>query len=306
MITQSDPGTENFGIANTQTMFRQMHDPTLSGFVQQRWMRSKKNIIPEIAWSQLRHRFTPGFKALLDDGVKEGLYDPYNTLQKMLFRWLFIPWLQQELDSYVYRVNNTRKRHDKNKVLPHGIPELIHRCAADYGALDFKVTITPDAIDHVRQLYINPNHPVFDLVPASLGNFIEFCYDNLGCPPIHHSSIWMIYGRLLDLLQQCQGMPAILVELDNCVAGNNEDLPLIEGLEDLHEKEGYFGGVANGLGLQQEHLRELDRFLDEEPDHDEEDIDEDNNIDAGPSVWVECFTSDEGDSAEEVEVDGEL
>jgi len=34
----------------------------------------------------------------------------------MLFRWLFIHWLQQELDSYVYRINNTRKRHDKNKV----------------------------------------------------------------------------------------------------------------------------------------------------------------------------------------------
>ncbi|KAF8422295.1 hypothetical protein L210DRAFT_990031 [Boletus edulis BED1] len=70
------------------------------------------------------------------------------------------------------------------------------------------------------------------------------------------------------------------------VAGNNEDLPLIEGLEDLHEKEGYFGGIANGLGLQQEHLRELDRFLDEKPDHEEDDIDEDNDIDAGPSVWV--------------------
>jgi len=82
MITRGDPGTENFGIANAQTMLRQMHDPTLSGFVQHRWMRSKKNIVPEIAWSQLRRRFTPGFEALLDEGVKEDLYDPYNTLQK--------------------------------------------------------------------------------------------------------------------------------------------------------------------------------------------------------------------------------
>jgi len=113
------------------------------------------------------------------------------------------------------------------------------------------VTITPDAIDNVRQLYINHNHPVFDLVPASLGNFIEFCYDNLGRPPIHRSSMWTIYSQLLGLLQQSQGMPAVLVGLDNGVApaGDNEDLPLIEGLQNLHEKEGYFGGVANGLGL---------------------------------------------------------
>ncbi|KIK91877.1 hypothetical protein PAXRUDRAFT_55494, partial [Paxillus rubicundulus Ve08.2h10] len=53
LVTQSDPGTENFGIANAQTMLRQMHDPTLaaSGFVQHRWMCTKKNVMPEIAWS---------------------------------------------------------------------------------------------------------------------------------------------------------------------------------------------------------------------------------------------------------------
>lgn len=84
MITQSDPGTENFGIANAQTMLRQMQDPTLAsaGFVQHRWMRSKKNIVPEIAWSQFRRRFAPGFEILLDKGVDEGWYNRHNTLQR--------------------------------------------------------------------------------------------------------------------------------------------------------------------------------------------------------------------------------
>ena len=81
MVTQSDPGTENFGIANAQTLLWQMHDPTLEGFVQHRWMHTKKNIKLEIAWSQLRRRFCPGFEALLETGVDEGWYDPDNTLQ---------------------------------------------------------------------------------------------------------------------------------------------------------------------------------------------------------------------------------
>ena len=38
MVMQSDPGTENIGIMNTQTMLRQMNDPALQGFVQHRWM----------------------------------------------------------------------------------------------------------------------------------------------------------------------------------------------------------------------------------------------------------------------------
>ncbi|KIK92392.1 hypothetical protein PAXRUDRAFT_147444 [Paxillus rubicundulus Ve08.2h10] len=80
LITQSDPGTKNFGIANAQTMLRQMHDPALSGFVQHQWMR-KKNIMAEIAWSQLCCCFTPGFEALLEQGAEAGWYDTDNTLQ---------------------------------------------------------------------------------------------------------------------------------------------------------------------------------------------------------------------------------
>jgi hypothetical protein len=34
----------------------------------------------------------------------------------MVFRWVFIPWLQQELNAYRDRVNNTAKRRDRNKV----------------------------------------------------------------------------------------------------------------------------------------------------------------------------------------------
>ncbi|KIK76135.1 hypothetical protein PAXRUDRAFT_783066 [Paxillus rubicundulus Ve08.2h10] len=53
LVTQSDASTENFGIANAQTMLHQMHDLALSGFVQHCWMQTKKNVMPEIAWLQL-------------------------------------------------------------------------------------------------------------------------------------------------------------------------------------------------------------------------------------------------------------
>jgi hypothetical protein len=81
LITQSDLGSENYGIANAQTLLRQRYDPTLQGTLQHRWMRTKKNVMPEITWSQLRRRFTPGFENLLDEGVIEGWYDSADTLQ---------------------------------------------------------------------------------------------------------------------------------------------------------------------------------------------------------------------------------
>ena len=62
-------------------MLRQWHDPELSETLQHRWMRSKKNIKPEIMWSQLHRHFTPGFEAKLEEGVQQGWYDTNNTLQ---------------------------------------------------------------------------------------------------------------------------------------------------------------------------------------------------------------------------------
>jgi hypothetical protein len=44
-------------------------------------MRTKKNVMPEIAWSQLCCRFTPGYELLFDKGVESGWYDSNNVLQ---------------------------------------------------------------------------------------------------------------------------------------------------------------------------------------------------------------------------------
>ncbi|KIO09156.1 hypothetical protein M404DRAFT_55275, partial [Pisolithus tinctorius Marx 270] len=162
---------------------------------------------PEIMWSQLRRCFTPGFEALLEDGVQQGWFDINNTLQLMVFCWIFIPWLQQELEGYRERVNHTSKWRDRNKVLPHGIPELIFSSPEDYGALDFKFMVDKAALTHVRQLYIDLNHLVFDLVPGPLNMHLEECYNGLGHPPVTHLTVWDVY---LDLLHTVQDHMALL------------------------------------------------------------------------------------------------
>jgi hypothetical protein len=81
LVSQSDPGTENYGLANGHTLLRHLHDPSLEGTLQHRWMTRKKNVMPELGWSQLRHRFTPGFEDILDIGVNNGWYDPDVLLE---------------------------------------------------------------------------------------------------------------------------------------------------------------------------------------------------------------------------------
>ena len=161
LITQSDAGSENFGTANCHTTARHRLDPSLADTLQHWWMRNKTNIKSESNWSILRRDFTPGFENLFDEGVNNGLYDASDALERyeyclnlssactwrrydfsisLVFRWLAIPWIQAELDEWVMLRNRTAPRADRNKILPHGIPELIRNKPEKYGTLDFKVS----------------------------------------------------------------------------------------------------------------------------------------------------------------------
>lgn len=82
LVTQSDPGTENYGVANAQTVMRHSMDPSLADTMQHRWMHKKQNIKAEIVWSLLRHDWTPGFEDTLDEGVNQGWYKATDPLER--------------------------------------------------------------------------------------------------------------------------------------------------------------------------------------------------------------------------------
>ncbi|KIK77550.1 hypothetical protein PAXRUDRAFT_17426 [Paxillus rubicundulus Ve08.2h10] len=189
----------------------------------------------------------------------------------------------------------------KNKVLPHGIPKLIHTCAADYGVLDFKVMVNQGAINHIRQLYINPNHAVFGLVSPPLSACLELCYNELGCPPVEHEMIWTIYHSTLELIQQCEEVSVILVAIDANDTVENGEMDLLEGLHNLPETDYYMGSVGNGTGLQPEHLMALDAFEADEPHVDGNY----NEIDTEPLFFAE-FSDAEDDEHDEHCIDNRL
>ena len=158
LVTQSDLGSENYGIANCHTLIRHRLDPTLANTIQHRWQRDKMNIKAEAAWSQIRRQFTEGFENILDAGQNSDLYNADDTLERyvyfdsftlrhnqcercrLVFQWLAIPWLQAELDAWRRRFNSTPRRADKNKVLPHGIPDLITAKPYQFGTFNFKAS----------------------------------------------------------------------------------------------------------------------------------------------------------------------
>jgi hypothetical protein len=59
---------------------------------------------------------------------------------RLVFRWLAIPWLQQEADSYVYNHNTSCRRASRHKILPKGIPDAMFENPELVNARDFKVS----------------------------------------------------------------------------------------------------------------------------------------------------------------------
>ncbi|KAF8527657.1 hypothetical protein JB92DRAFT_3139803 [Gautieria morchelliformis] len=238
MVTQSDPGSENYGVANAHTILWHMLDPSLEGTRQHRWMRKHNNVKQEITWSQLRRWFTPGFEDLLEQGAQSGLYDPDNRLNALVFRWLFIPWLQAELDAWKDTHNTAPKRADKNKILPHGRPQLIFEAPHMYDSMDFKVGVTQDAIEDIRAYYAPSQDPVFHLVPPDFEPLVQQVYIRMGSPRIERDSIWEIYANMVTGVREvCNLTPPTALE-DAVVGSMGPALELAPGLHELAHGDG--------------------------------------------------------------------
>lgn len=198
-----------------------------------------------------------------------------------MFRWLFIPWLQAELDAYTYRVNHSAKRADKNKVLPHGVPTHIHHHAEDYNCVDFKVSVNPrylllnlndipwqvevrpEHVDTVEEIYAPSDHPVFQLVPDSFAEYAARFYATLGSPAITRGNVWDVYRTLLASFHALEAAEheAHDEEWNNSFTLGRDDqwdaMQLMDG-QPLVERENtpgtentpvYQGGVNGGAGL---------------------------------------------------------
>ncbi|KAG1871820.1 hypothetical protein DFJ58DRAFT_713774 [Suillus subalutaceus] len=160
LVTQSDLGTENNGIANGHTMLHHLQDLGLARTLQHKFRGDHRNIKPEIFWNQLRCRWTLGFEDILDFGLSAGIYNPDDALERLVFHFVFIPWLQHELDLFADKFNNTKPRFNMHKILPHGRPNDIFDCPERFDCRDFSVIVDNSSLE-VRKTYAPSDHPEF-------------------------------------------------------------------------------------------------------------------------------------------------
>ncbi|KAH8982770.1 hypothetical protein EDB86DRAFT_3085880 [Lactarius hatsudake] len=176
LITQSDPGTENVNVVYAQTALRHQMEPSLDG-----------------DWSV-------GFQQLLDEGVESGYYDIGDPLECLVFHFVFIPFIQQEVDAWVHQCNWTKHRSDQKKVLPNGTLMIILQKLHKWKATDYKVSISPEVFDEMEEKYAPPDDPVFKLVPHAFAVHANAVWMAMGSPQLQFNNAWEIYLHIRDAL----------------------------------------------------------------------------------------------------------
>ncbi|KIK32075.1 hypothetical protein CY34DRAFT_760918 [Suillus luteus UH-Slu-Lm8-n1] len=248
LVTQSDPSTENNGIANGHTMLRHLQDPALARTLQHKFKGQHRNIKPEIFWSQLRRRWAPGFEDVLDFGLNNGIYNPDDALERLVFHFIFIPWLQDELDRFAAKFNNTKPRFNMHKILPHGRPSDIFHHPERFTSRDFSVKADIHSLELVRQTYAPPDHSVFLLVPQEFFKQAAAFMKELNHAEITHDNIWDVYAELLMCFRSIEDEDHVqnIIATQPGVSGDGEELIGSEKM-DVVDLPPYIEGAGCGV-----------------------------------------------------------
>ena len=123
--------------------------------------------------------------------------------------------------------------------------------------------------------------PIFDLVPPAFENQITMFYEALGCPAVSSKSFWDVYSALLSAFHNLGENLQISESLKMADSGDEDHVPLLEGLKELRYGDGgvgdlgyiYYGGLNSPSRTEapvdseeevEEDLREFADFTDDE------------------------------------------
>jgi hypothetical protein len=132
---------------------------------------------------------------------------------RLLFRWLAIPWLQDELNVLVSKFNTTPRKKNRRKLLPHGPPDYIFHNPKAFGSCDLKVIcfypvylsilclgcqipVQKEIFNETETVYTCPDNSIFELVPPWFLDRVSTFYLHIGSPPIEFHSFWDVFGRI--------------------------------------------------------------------------------------------------------------
>ncbi|KAJ7227021.1 hypothetical protein GGX14DRAFT_347590 [Mycena pura] len=194
-----DGGTETGYMAAIQTELRcnelsELDRPAT------RSLKSTDNIPAESMWSYWLEDEGANLKTVLLQGHDNGLFAPGNPLHVHLFQWLWSRIIRNHLLQFKDYFNSTRRRSQKNKLLPTDAPNEVFAAPEEYGLEKLGIGIPREVVEQFRaRLPLSREH-VMRWVPDEFDEIAQYYYEEIGSPQLEHTFGWEIYRQMLPLI----------------------------------------------------------------------------------------------------------
>jgi hypothetical protein len=100
-----------------------------------------------------------------------------------------------------------------------------------------QVIVPAELFDEIEHIYAPPDHPVFQLVPPPLGDWLNILYEELGQPVVTSDTFWDIYLQLLGRFNNspfaADVEPIIQEHERNTRTIEEEHINILPGLKEL-------------------------------------------------------------------------
>lgn len=197
--TRSDCGTETVEAVSYQYKLHEILGTNLDIKTTHKYVRSVHNIKIESAWAVFRKSIGHSLELLLESGVKEGIYNPNNLLQRYIFWFLFLPFIQETLDTYAELADNKPRQISKiGHILPRAAPNLVYYNPTTYEAEDcgFKYDcdvqyFIENAIDQAKA-----DPEIAQFAPSDFLEAAAIVMTQIGNPALTYNNIWDIFQKV--------------------------------------------------------------------------------------------------------------
>ncbi|KAJ3933586.1 MAG: hypothetical protein NXY57DRAFT_998045 [Lentinula lateritia] len=168
-------------------------------------LKSTNNTPIEGIWRRFSEKVGANLKEIILRGKVEYIFDSTRHEHTLLFYWIFIPLVQDELANFQRWWNNHRVRTQENKMMPSGhVPSFALEYPSTLNGVDCRIEVPKEAIARLREFLEEETNKsreeFFRWYPDDFANAASSTWEAIGKPVIRLETAWDVFSQMMPLI----------------------------------------------------------------------------------------------------------
>ncbi|KAJ4492029.1 hypothetical protein C8J55DRAFT_533979 [Lentinula edodes] len=168
-------------------------------------LKSTNDTPIEGIWRRFSQKVGANLKEIILRGKVEYIFDSTRHEHILLFYWIFIPLVQDELVNFQRWWNNHRVRTQENKMMPSGhIPSFALEYPSILNGVDCRIEVPKEAIARLREFLEEETNKsreeFFRWYPDDFAKAASSTWEAIGKPVIRLETAWDVFSQMMPLI----------------------------------------------------------------------------------------------------------